>query len=95
MASLIVPLEDSVRERMGHFGWVNWSYVAQEACAKRRIFEGFLKTRKLSKEDSEYCEKIDWHPVDWLPLKEEFIKSIIEAEKEEGIPINDLSELFE
>ena len=95
MASIIVPLEDTVRERMNHFGWVNWSYVAQEACIKRRIFEEFMKTRKISKEDSQYCERIDWHPVDWLPLKEEFIKRLEEAEKEEAIPIKDLSDLFE
>ena len=34
------------------------------------------KTGTLTDEEWEFCDKIDWHPVDELPLKEEFIKKM-------------------
>ena len=52
---------------------------------KRDISERFKKTREVTDEDWEFCEKIDWHPVDELPMKESFIKELEEAEKETPI----------
>ena len=52
---------------------------------KRDIFERYKQTREVTDEDWEFCEAIDWHPVDELPMKESFIKELEEAEKE--IPI--------
>jgi len=95
MASLIVPVEASMKERMEEFGWVNWSYVAQEACMKRRIFEDYMRTGEVSDEDNIFCDKQDWHPVDWLPLKKEFIKKIKAAKKEKSIPLKSVSEVFD
>lgn len=95
MPSLMVPLEAGLKERMDEFAWVNWSYVAQEACTKRRIFEDYLQTGKVSDEDSVFCEKHDWHPVDWLPPKKEFITSIEAAKKERSILLKSVSEIFD
>ena len=81
MACITVPLKETIRERIAAFPWVNWSEVGREEILKRDIFEAYIKTRKLSKEDEEFCEKIDWHPVDELPLKEEFIEELKKAEK--------------
>ncbi len=95
MASMMVPLEAGLRERMECLGWVNWSYVAQEACMKRRIFEDYMRGGSVSDEDNAFCEKHDWHPVDWLPLKEEFIKGIKAARKEKSIPLKSVSDIFD
>jgi len=40
-----------------------------------------MKTGRITKEEEEFCEKIDWHPVDEFPLKEEFIKKLKKVEK--------------
>ena len=80
MPSIIAPVDSSFKDRIKLFPWVNWSELARESLAKRRIFEEFKKSRKLSKEDEQFCESIDWHPVDELPLKEEFVKRLKEAE---------------
>ncbi len=48
---------------------------------KRDISERYKETGEITDEDCEFCEKIDWHPVDELPLKEEFVKKIKEIEK--------------
>jgi len=49
---------------------------------KKEIFELYMKTKKISKEDQEFCEEIDWHPVDELPLREDYIKKMKKIDKE-------------
>ena len=49
---------------------------------KRDISERYAKTHEVTDEDWEFCEKIDWHPVDELPLKESFVKELEKARKE-------------
>ncbi len=82
MACITVPLKETIKERITAFPWVNWSEVGREEILKREIFENYIKTRKLSKKDEEFCEKIDWHPVDELPLKEEFIEELKKIKNE-------------
>lgn len=81
MPSLIVSMEDELKERMERISWVNWSEIAREEVFKREIFERYLETGKLSGEEQRFCDKLDWHPADWLPLKKSFIKDLKEAGK--------------
>ena len=81
MVSLITPIEDKFKERLDVFPWVNWSEVAREESNKRRLFEEFIKHRQLSKEDEKFCEDIDWHPVDELPMKKEYIEKLKKIDK--------------
>ena len=76
MVSITVSLENEVREDLDDFPWVNWSEVVREALMQREIFEDFIRTGKISEEDREFCEEMDWHPVDWLPLREDFVKEL-------------------
>ena len=46
---------------------------------KQSIFERFIKTGTLSEEDQEFCDEINWYPIDELELKDEY------AEKLKGI----------
>ena len=82
MPSIIVPVSEKFREEAArHLAWVNWSELSREESRMKLIFEVFLRTRKVSEEDRKFCEDIDWHPVDWLPFKEEFVKEIKRIEK--------------
>lgn len=96
MASIIAPVDASFKTRIELFPWVNWSGVAREELNKKRIFEEFLKTRKVSKEDEKFCEKIDWHPVDELPLKKEFIEKLkkIESDSHKKLTLEELDKLM-
>ena len=76
MASINTSVDESFKMRTQTFPWVNWSEAAREELNKRRIFEEFKKTRQVSKEDQEFCESIDWHPVDEMPMKPEFIEEL-------------------
>ena len=95
MVSVTLSVSDEFKKEIKSFPWVNWSEIAKEEANKKRIFEEFLKTRKLSDEDWEFCEQIDWHPVDELPLKESFVKKLEERKKGPFIKLNSISEIFE
>ncbi len=81
MVSITFALEDQLFSILEGFPWVNWSEVSREKVMKREIFDRFIKTGTLSKADQEFCDRIDWHPVDELELKEEFVKELKEIEK--------------
>ena len=82
MAGITMQLDEKLKSEIEHFSWVNWSELAREEVLKKELFERYIKTGKLSKEDQEFCDKIDWHPVDELPLKESFIRDLEQAKKE-------------
>ena len=82
MACVTVPVEKSFKERLAAFPWINWSEVGREETMKKEIFERYVESRKLSKEDEQFCESIDWHPVDELPMKKEFIEKLKRISKE-------------
>ena len=81
MVSITIPLDDETLAQIKQFPWVNWSEVAREKLMKREIFDKYLKTKKISKEDEIFCEEIDWHPVDELPLKEKYVRKLKQIEK--------------
>jgi len=94
MASITLSVSEEFKSELKHFSWINWSEIAREEALKKLIFENYLKTGKLSDEEWKFCDKIDWHPVDELPLKEEFAKKVKAAKKEKSIKINSVSEIF-
>ena len=62
---------------------------------KQDISKRYEQTREVTDEDWEFCEQIDWHPVDELPPTEKEIKELEEARKEKPIRLNSISEIFE
>ena len=94
MASLTLSVSEEMRNQLKTFLWVNWSEIAREEAIKKLIFENYIKTGDLSDEEWAFCEKIDWHPVDELPLKEDFKKEMERRKKEKSIKFNSVEELF-
>ena len=81
MVSITVSLDDSFGAKLEKYSWINWSEVARIEATKRELFERFIRVRALSKEDNSFCERINWHPTDELPLKKEFVKELKTIEK--------------
>lgn len=94
MASVTLSVTTQFKEELKHFSWVNWSEIAREEAMKKLIFEKYMQTGKLSDEDWEFCDEIDWHPVDELPIKEKFIQKLKKAKKENSIKISSISDIF-
>lgn len=95
MASITLSVSEEFKAEMKSFAWVNWSEVAREEALKKDIFEEYIRTGRLSDEDWEFCQEIDWHPVDDLPLKEEFVKKLEQRKKGPFIKLNSVDEIFE
>ena len=93
MASLALPMSEEFRNELKMFSWINWSEIAREEAMKKMIFENYIKTGEVTDEEWQFCESIDWHPVDELPLKPEFVKKMEKIKKEKGTKFKDISEL--
>jgi len=94
MVSVTIALSDFLKTMVKNLPWINWSEFARQESLKKIIFERYIKTKDLSDDDWKFCEEIDWHPVDELPMKKEFVKKLEAAKKERGIKYNSVSELF-
>ncbi len=94
MASLTLAVTEEMKNELKSFLWVNWSEIAREEAMKKLIFENYLKTGHLTDEEWDFCDKIDWHPVDELPLQEGFKKELEKRRKEKSIKIKTVEDIF-
>jgi hypothetical protein len=94
MVSITFPLEESTMKAIDQFQWVSWSEIVREEIVKKEMLERYIKTGKITDADWEFCESIDWHPVDELPYKKSFIKKLEKARKGPFIKLNSVDELF-
>jgi len=94
MASLTLSVTEDMKNDLKSFLWVNWSEIAREETTKKLIFENYLKTGTLTDGEWEFCDKIDWHPVDELPLKKEFKKEMEKRRKEKPIKVKSVEDMF-
>ena len=62
---------------------------------KMEMFEKYLKNGELSDDDWEFCERVDWHPVDELPLRDGVIERLNEAEEGNFVRLSSIDDLFE
>jgi hypothetical protein len=94
MSTLTIPIDDELYDKIQAFSWVKWSKVAQDGIRKRKILEVYIRDKTISEEDAEFCEMIDWHPVDELPIKEEVIERILRSDKKAAVSVKDISDIF-
>lgn len=94
MASLTLSVTEEMKNQLKTLSWINWSEIAREEAIKKLIFENYIKTGDLTDEEWEFCDKIDWHPADELPLKKEFIKRLDAIRKEKSIKVKSVSDIF-
>ena len=94
MTSVTLPISEEFKKEIREFSWVNWSEIARQEAMRKIIFENYLKTGTITDEEWVFCESIDWHPVDELPLKEEFIKKLESIKKEKSLQYKSVSDFF-
>ena|SRR3989344_8984612 len=61
---------------------------------KQDISNRYKEIGEITDEDWEFCEQIDWHPVDELPPKPEHIELLKKALKETGKVYSSAEEFF-
>ncbi|HLC56573.1 MAG TPA: hypothetical protein VJJ23_05030 [Candidatus Nanoarchaeia archaeon] len=68
--------------------------ILNKAVHKKAIFKNYIKNGTITDEEWKFCEKIDWHPVDELPLKEKHIKELKKSVKEKSLKLKSIEEIF-
>lgn len=94
MVSLTLSITDKFKKELQHFDWINWSKIAKEEIKKKIIFEKYMKTKKVSNRDWEFCEKIYWHPVDEFPIRKEYIEKLDRIRKEKSVRLKNIEDIF-
>jgi hypothetical protein len=94
MVSLTVSLEPELKKELLNFLWINWSEVGREQILKKDIFDRYIKSGELTDRDWEFCEQIDWHPVDELPSISEHVELLKKSLKETGKTYNSTEEFW-
>ncbi|HJH29649.1 MAG TPA: hypothetical protein C5S51_08160 [Methanosarcinaceae archaeon] len=64
-----------------------------EEVFKMEMFERYLKNGELSDDDWEFCERVDWHPVGELPLRDEVIERLNWAKEGKFIKLSSIGDL--
>ncbi|MDK2825472.1 MAG: hypothetical protein PWQ63_1563 [Methanolobus sp.] len=94
MSTLTIPIDDELYDKVQTLSWVKWSRVAQDGIRKRKILEIYIRDKTISEEDAKFCEMIDWHPVDELPIKQELIGKLKKADTKSYEAVEDISDIF-
>ena len=94
MVSVTLSVSEEFKNQIKEFPWVNWSELSREEFLQKTIFEKYMKKEKISEAEWEFCDKIDWHPVDELPLRPEFVKELNERKKESFIRFKSVKDIF-
>lgn len=94
MSHMAVPIDDELAKDLERYPWIVSSELAKEEMTKKEIFERYLKTKEITDKDWEFCEKIDWHPVDELPLKAESLERFKKARKGKTIKFLSVADIF-
>ena len=81
MACITISVDKQFKERLTRFSWINWSEIGREELLKRYLFEKYMTTGELTKNEEKFCAQRDWHPVDELPLQPEFVKKLTGRKK--------------
>lgn len=94
MSTLTIPIDDELYDQVQKFPWVRWSKVVQDGIRKRRILETYIREKSISEGDAAFCETIDWHPVDELPIRQEVIDKLKKSDKISAVAVTDVSDIF-
>lgn len=94
MSTLTIPIDDELYDKVQSLSWIRWSKVVQDGIRKRKILETYLREKSISEDDAAFCEAIDWHPVDELPIRQEVIDKLKKADKRSLVAVRNVSDIF-
>ena len=80
---------------------IKWTEIARNAIKeeaekqkKLQILESYLDKKPISRTKWDWMKKNDWHPVDEMEFKPEFIERMAKSKNQKRIKINSLDELL-
>ena len=95
MANITLSVPDAIRMQMDEHSEIKWSEVAKNAISakvielrKLSILKKYVDKEPIPDEDWAWMDEHDWHPVDELPMKKEYVKSLKASMKEKSYPFS-------
>lgn len=80
---------------------IKWTEIARAAIKeealklkKLEMLSKYLDKKPINRKDWQSMERLDWHPVDEIELKESFVSQVLKASREKSKRINSSNELF-
>ncbi|MBI2529750.1 MAG: hypothetical protein HYW05_01230 [Candidatus Diapherotrites archaeon] len=80
---------------------IKWTEIAREAIRKEakrmkklEILQKYMERKPITEEEWDWMDEIDWHPVDEMNYKPEFVKEAMQASKSRPKRIKSLDELL-
>lgn len=90
--------EEEIVKRNRHIKWTEIARKAirEEAVKVRKLemLSKYLDKKPITGDEWRLMEKIDWHPVDEIELKESFVGQVLKASREKTRKVNSIGELF-
>ncbi len=93
MANITLSLPAEVMDQMKSHQEIKWSEVARSAILEKmvqlrklEILRKYVDKEHIPEEDWAWMDEHDWHPVDELPMKKKYIKSMKASMKEKSYP---------
>ncbi len=96
--SISGELEQVVKSHK-HIKWTEIARAAMrqeaEKLKKLEILQKYMEKKPLSEEEWRWMDNIDWHPVDEMEYKRQFIEEMKRLEKEPTIKVKNIKKFFE
>jgi len=95
MANITLSIPDAIRAQMDQHTDIKWSEVAKNAIAakvvelrKLSILRKYMDKEPIPDSDWAWMDAHDWHPVDELPMRKAYVKSLKASMKEKSYPFD-------
>lgn len=92
--NLTLSIDKKLEKILKQNKYIKWTEIARDAIKekaieiqKKEILNKYIKKETLTKNEEEFLETIDWHPVDEFDLKPELINEIRSQEKDKIIKL--------
>jgi len=98
--NLTLSIPKDIEETMKELPKIKWTVVAREAIKEEAInqrklviLDRYLRRKELTDKEYAFMDRIDWHPVDELELRDEYVKKLKRIEKQKAKEL-DINKLF-
>ena len=100
MSNITLYVPENVKQKMGQYSEIKWSEIVRKAILtklkemrKYELLRKYVEKEQFTKQDLQWMDENDWHPVDEKQMKLSFIKDL--QKKKKFTKVKNIDEIFE